>query len=194
MLVPIILSLVLETEQPRLETTVCVITEGGGVSTGFKVANDATMTARHAISPDKTLVAPFFMPYDECLANSQVEVVEPILDVAIITSSTGEVAPPSFARPVVDEEVYTEGYTFGKLSFFRGRVNRVEKFVSWLDVHIMEGASGSAVFNKDGKIVGMIVADFTDGYNGATIMVNGEWLEVVYDHYVALQKIRDVSE
>lgn len=61
-----------------------------------------------------------------------------------------------FADAVLDEEVIMVGYSMGEKHIHHGRVSRVTQKWVFLDINATFGASGSGVYNMDGKLIGIM--------------------------------------
>ena len=89
-------------------------------------------------------------------------------DLMLLQISSGK-GTVELADPKLDEEVVVIGYPLGTRMVSHGRIMAIKSDILFLDTHCLAGASGSPVFNKNGKLVGLLQVEITDG-NG---MING---------------------
>jgi len=104
---------------------------------------------------------------------------------------------------VLGEEVFIIGASFGKEQFpsvTKGIVSCVgfnipvfgDKMLLKVDAASCPGNSGSPVFNKDGKVVGILVG----GYNGAddmSICIPSNIIEAVIEKYKAEKILQEIK-
>ena len=83
-----------------------------------------------------------------------------------------------FANAVLGEEVTVLGYGGDMIRILtKGHVASVHNGYLLLDITIFKGESGSAVYNKRGKVVGMVVSGVSDGHYNLTVAVPSRVIE-----------------
>ena len=170
----IILALVLLQSEPHI----VYVSNDKGNGSGFVVGDGLVMTAHHLYRAKRTVVGEEYRKEAE---KSVAVAQDKANDVVLLRAPlSGHV---TFATPVLGEEVTTIGYSLGIASIFVGRVAAVGETVSWVDIRVLRGSSGSPVFNQKGEVVGMIVGFMGDGFNYVTLIVNGGHLATMVEAF-----------
>jgi len=134
-----------------------VVIDGNGASSGVRVGKCRVITAEHCVRPDSlTLVSTPQSKYS-AMATIQGEIAILFGDYLFMDSV-------SVADAVLGEEVFWLQPRFepnGGVFLTFGRVAAIEDSSFYVDRPIMFGASGSGVWNKNGKLVGILQAIVT---------------------------------
>lgn len=140
-----------------------LIHRDGGFGTGIVVRKDYVLTASHIFG-------------ENLMVNGQpAEVVGLHKAHDLMLLKTSIKGKASFAEPQVDEEIVVVSYGKGIKMVTHGRIAAIPKDkVNFLtDITTLQGASGAAVYNLDGKVVGMVVGGIQDDYKtGMTVCVH----------------------
>ena len=83
----------------------------------------------------------------------------------------------SFANAKLGEEVFVAGHFMDLKLLTKGHVSALSGDYIILDLTTFKGESGSAVYNRSGKVVGMVVGGLTDGQMFLTVAVSSKTLK-----------------
>ena len=144
-------------------------------STGFVVGKDLVATTYHSISGLKTGIVERIEP-DQTHAINSIAAVDIDNDLAILHVA-GLNAPPLIcgdsSTVVIGDTVYVAGnplsyrntFSSGIASGFEASSLVVKNQVLQITAPVSPGSSGSAVFNSDGEVVGIMSSVDVDGQN-----------------------------
>lgn len=129
------------------------------------------LTAEHLYHEDGIYVN--HAPFEDLDGRKKAEVVDRDKDNDLMLLKADNMkGSVEFANPVIDEEVIIVGYSIGIKMVFHGRVSAIVGNRVFIDCDAMKGASGSGVFNKKGKMIGLISSQVSDGHEVVLVAIH----------------------
>lgn len=132
-----------------------------GLGSGVIIKDGYVLTAEHLYSKNGVYVN--HAQFDYLDGRKKAEVINRDKDNDLMLLRANVKGSVKFADPKLDEEVIIVGYAFGIKMVFHGRVSAIENNVVFIDCNAMRGTSGAGVFNKNGKLIGMVSFVYSDG-------------------------------
>lgn len=164
------------------------VTDCGGWSngSGFIIDESRIITNKHVVEGATHIEVTTYDGRDYVAIDS---LVAPVADLAIVTvdAQFADVAELSDRSLTVGDPVTIVGYPEGqRLTVEDGYFVRTEvdsvldtgEHVDAIRAHTLPGSSGSAVFDEDGKVIGIVYASDTEQWTGAW---NVRWLKELLD-------------
>lgn len=134
-----------------------------GKCSGTAVSHDVILTAKHCLPDGEAIIKNFETP-DYYAIVDRVDVGDDISLIRVIGKTFENTSKISFDTHLVNDDVfYFGGIDQAPRLFRRGYIISINEKYTGLDSNGFFGDSGSAIFNEDGEIIGVMTMMFSGG-------------------------------